>query len=498
MPLTKIVCTLGPATESPETIRAMIRAGMTVARLNFSHGTHEDKRRMAEMVRRIANEENRFVALMGDLQGPKIRVGELPKEGFVLKEGAEVVLTSEPISDPAREIPFPHPEIVPDLHLGDRILMDDGSLELEVIGIEPPRVRCRVQVGGMLSSHKGVNLPDVDLQISALTEKDREDACLALELELDYLALSFVRQAQDVEELRDFLDKEINAPQHRRPGENPHQLPSLVSKIEKPEALLDLERIVRVSNAVMVARGDLGVETAPERVPLAQKHIIRLCNEMGRPVITATQMLQSMIESPRPTRAEASDVANAILDGSDAVMLSGETSIGKYPVHAVQMMNRIAIKVEESENFPYNQLLGVSPPTGEEENHYSTQHLISRAIGRGTVKIAEECHATAILTSTESGRTARLVARHRPNRPLIAATPFAETARRLQMIWGVEAVLVEGFETTDHMIQTLVQAAVERGFAEVGSNVVLTAGIPFEVHGVTNMLKVHTVREADL
>jgi len=498
MPLTKIVCTLGPATESPETIRAMIRAGMTVARLNFSHGSHEDKRRMAEMVRRIAKEEGRFVALMGDLQGPKIRVGELPKEGFVLKEGAEVVLTSEPTSGADDEIPFPHPEIVPDIHLGDRILMDDGALELEAIGIDPPSVRCRVQVGGVLTSHKGVNLPDVDLKISALTEKDRKDACLALKLGLDYLALSFVRSAQDVEDLRDFLDKEVNAPQHRRPGENPHHLPSLVAKIEKPEALLDLERIIHVSNAVMVARGDLGVETAPERVPLAQKHIIRLCNEMGRPVITATQMLQSMIENPRPTRAEASDVANAILDGSDAVMLSGETSIGKYPVHAVQMMNKIATTVEKSENFPYNQLLDVTPTSAKEEEQYSTRHLISRAIGRGTVKIAEECHATAILTSTESGRTGRLVARHRPHCPLIAATPFEETARRLQMLWGVVPVLVEPFEDTDHMIQSLVQAAVERGFAEVGSNVVLTAGIPFEVHGVTNMLKVHTVREVDL
>jgi pyruvate kinase len=476
----------------------MIRAGMTVARLNFSHGTHEGKRRTKEMVRRIAKEEERFVALMGDLQGPKIRVGELPEAGIHLQEGAEITLTSEAITDPEDEIPFPHPEIVPDIHLGSRILMDDGTLELEAIGISPPKVHCRVKVGGMLTSHKGVNLPDVDLKISALTEKDRKDACLALELGLDYLALSFVRSAKDVEELRDFLDKEVNAPQHRQPGENPHQLPSLVAKIEKPEALLDLERIIRVSNAVMVARGDLGVETAPERVPLAQKRIIQMCNEMGRPVITATQMLQSMIENPRPTRAEASDVANAILDGSDAVMLSGETSIGKYPVHAVQMMNKIATTVEQSENFPYNQLLKVTPPTQKEENHYSTRHLISRAIGRGTVKIAEECHAAAILTSTESGRTGRLVARHRPNRPLIAATPFAETARRLQMIWGVVPVLVAPFETTDHMIQSLVQAAVERGFAEVGSNVVLTAGIPFEVHGVTNMLKVHTVREEDL
>ncbi|MGC9358713.1 MAG: pyruvate kinase, partial [Anaerolineae bacterium] len=261
MPLTKIVCTLGPATESPEIIRALIRAGMTVARLNFSHGTHEDKRRMAEMVRRVAKEEEQYVALMGDLQGPKIRVGELPEGGIQLKEDSEVILTSGEISDPEHEIPFPHPEIIPDIHRGNRILLDDGALELQAIEIKSSQIRCRVRYGGLLTSHKGVNLPDVELKISALTEKDKRDACDALTLGLDYLALSFVRKATDIVELRDYLDDEVRAEQKRRPGENPHTRPSIVAKIEKPEALRELERIIQVSDAVMVARGDLGVET---------------------------------------------------------------------------------------------------------------------------------------------------------------------------------------------------------------------------------------------
>lgn len=494
MPLTKIVCTLGPATASPEVIRAMIRAGMTVARLNFSHGGAESKRQMAELIRRVAEEEDRFVALMGDLQGPKIRVGKLPDGGVLLEEGREIVFTSGPISDPQVEIPFPHPDIILDLRIGDHILLDDGTLELEVLAVSPPAARCRIKVGGMLTSNKGVNLPGVALKLTAMTEKDCADAAVALELDLDYLALSFVRSAKDVEELRAHLKALAQASSERRPGENPHRIPAIVAKIEKPEALKELDAIVRAADAVMVARGDLGVETAPEQVPLAQKQIIHLCNRLGKPVITATQMLQSMIDNPRPTRAEASDVANAILDGSDAVMLSGETSVGKYPVEAVRMMARIAESVEASESFPYNQLLDLAP----DAEALPTPRLISRAISRATVEIARECRATAILTSTESGRTARTVARHRPASPLVAATPFAQTARRLQLVWGVIPVLVAPFHDTDSMIQTMIQAAVRLGYAEVGKEVVLTAGIPFEVHGVTNMLKAHTVREEDL
>jgi pyruvate kinase len=472
----------------------MIRAGMTVARLNFSHGTPDQKRAQVEVLRRLSREENRYVAIMGDLQGPKIRVGDLPPEGVMLQEGSEIALVAgESSADPQHEIPFPHPDIVADIQRGNRILLDDGSLELEVLSVAPPRVRCRVRVGGKLTSHKGVNLPGVPLRLSAMTDKDRADAQTAVDLGVDYLALSFVRKAADVLELQQFLQNYAGVTSERQVGVNPNQLPAIVSKIEKPEALLDLESIVRQSDAVMVARGDLGVETAPEQVPLAQKQIIRLCNRMGKPVITATQMLQSMIDNPRPTRAEASDVANAIIDGSDAVMLSGETSVGRYPIEAVQMMTKIAENVEGSASFPYHQLLQLEADEGE-----STAARVSRAISRSTVEISEDVNAAAILTSSESGRTARMVARHRPRVPLLGMTPFEETARRMNLVWGVIPVVVTDFVNTDHMIQTMVRAAVARGYAGVGREVVLTAGIPLEVHGVTNMLKVHTVRPADL
>ncbi len=491
MSLTKIVCTLGPACESPAVLREMIRAGMTVARLNFSHGTPDEKRATAALVRQVAAELGRHVALMGDLQGPKIRVGTLPEGGIALVSGQEIVLTAGAADPAAYRIPFPHPDIVDDIRRGDRILLDDGALEFEVIAVAPPDVRCRVCVGGRLTSHKGVNLPGVQLQISAMTPKDCDDARLALELGLDYLALSFVRKAADVSALRDFLLAEARK-MPAREGKSPHQTPGIVAKIEKPEALDDLETIVRVADAVMVARGDLGVETAPEQVPAVQKRIIHLCNRLSKPVITATQMLQSMIEAPRPTRAEASDVANAILDGSDAVMLSGETSVGKYPVEAVRMMSKIAETIENSAEFPYNQLLDV------EERDLPDHVVISRAISRATVAISQSAQATAILTSTDSGRTARMVARHRPRVPLLAITSFEETARRMQLVWGVRPAVAVPFNTTDEMIETLVKAAAAYGYANVGNNVILTAGIPFSVHGVTNTLKVHTVREEDL
>ena len=494
MPLTKIVCTLGPATEPPEILRGMIRAGMTVARLNFSHGTAASKRQTAALVRRIAAEENRYVALMGDLQGPKIRVGTLPPEGVQLVEGTEIVLTADPIHDPLTEFPFPHADIIPDVRPGNQILLDDGTLELEALAVFPTHLRCRVRVGGLLTSNKGVNLPGAQLKIPALTEKDKEDALLALELKLDYLALSFVRRAADVGVLEEYLNAHARAPEERRVGENPHHVPGIVAKIEKPEALDDLEAIVRASDAVMVARGDLGVETCPEQVPLAQKKIIHLCNRLGKPVITATQMLQSMIDNPRPTRAEASDVANAILDGSDAVMLSGETSVGKYPVEAVHMMARIAESAEGSPYFPYNQLLDIQKEAADAPDPI----VISSAISRATVALAEAARATAIITSTESGRTARMVARHRPHMALLGITPFEATARRLQLVWGVTPAVVVPFNNTDEMIQIMVQSAVTQKYASVGSHVVLTAGIPFMFHGVTNMVKIHTIRAEDV
>ena len=501
---------MGPSVNSPEMIRRLLDAGMTVARVNFSHGTPEAVREVVKLLREVAAEEKKHLAIMGDLQGPKIRVGSLPEEGVELVKGEEISITTDAEvleEGGVKQIPFPHPEIIKSIKRGDQLLLDDGNLELEVVGIEEKSLCCRVVIGGTLTSKKGVNLPGVKLDISALTEKDKEDAHLAAELGLDYLALSFVRSKEDLLALKNFLEeseygKRIKTRSERKPGENPNFLPSFIAKIEKPEALEDLEGIISTADAVMVARGDLGVEISPEQVPMAQKQIIRTANKIGKPVITATQMLQSMIESPRPTRAEASDVANAILDGSDAVMLSGETSVGSYPAEATAFMSKIAEQMEKNIAFPYNQLMGIEDAQGEHEGKFventKEDARISEAVSRVTVDIADGCSAAAIVISTESGRTARTVARHRPRCPLLVATPFAETARRMQLIWGVHSFVVEPFETTDKMIYMMARACVDAGFARAGDNVILTAGIPFDVHGVTNMLKVHSIREEEL
>jgi pyruvate kinase len=495
-------------------IRRLLQAGMTVARINFSHGTEESVRSVYSMLRETAAAEGRNLAIMGDLQGPKIRVGTLPEEGVSLVAGAEVMISSGG-EDAAQTtagggptvIPFPHPEIMKNITNGDQLLLDDGNMELEVERAESSGLRCRVVTGGTLTSKKGVNLPGVKLDISALTEKDKADAALAVQLGFDFLALSFVRSREDLKELRTFLihtedGHPIRQRSERIPGENPHPLPSFIAKIEKPEALDDLQGIISSADAVMVARGDLGVEISPEQVPMAQKKIIRACNRMGKPVITATQMLQSMIDNPRPTRAEASDVANAILDGSDAVMLSGETSIGAYPVEATAFMSKIAEQMEDNVAFPYNQLMGIGEAHMSDAKKLPGQvgedERISEAVSRVTVDIADSCGASAIVTSTESGRTAKTVARHRPRCPLLATTPFEETARRLQLVWGVYPVVVQKYEDTDQMIRKMTKACVDSGFARVGDEVILTAGIPFDVHGVTNMLKVHTIRRSEL
>lgn len=467
---TKLVCTLGPASRDPEVIRELLRAGMDIARINFSHGDLEAHARTIATVRQIAREEGRTVAILGDLQGPKLRVGELPPEGLILRAGDEVVLSPSP-SKPGY-LPVPHPEILADLKKGQRILLDDGQLELRVVHPGRKQVRCQVVVGGRLTSHKGLNLPGAFLNISALTEKDRRDARFAVDQGLDFLALSFVRAARDILELRELL-REWGAP----------DLP-VVAKIEKAEAVEAFEEILEVTDAVMVARGDLGVETSPEEVPFHQKRIIRLCNRAGKPVITATQMLQTMIEHPTPTRAEASDVANAVLDGTDAVMLSGETAVGAYPVEAARTMVRICTSAEAH----------LRPETFLYERECPTTS-VTEAISRATVEIAAEVGAKAILTATMSGTTARMVARYRPPVPIIAATPVPRTQMRLTLVWGVTPVLVPSFTTTDEMVVRMVRAAVEAGVVQKGDRVVLTAGIPFGGEGRTNMLKVHVVGE---
>jgi pyruvate kinase len=473
MPRTKIVCTIGPASSSPDVVRGLIRAGMSVARINFSHGDHATHAQSIATLRRVAEQEGRLVAVMADLQGPKLRVGEIEGGAIDLREGDMVTLTSHPQPGATDEVPVPHPELLGDLRTGQTVLLDDGGLELVVVRAGEGSLECRVIVGGQLTSHKGINVPGAKLSFSALTPKDREQVAFALEHRVDFFALSFVRRAPDVRELRQFL-KGADV--------------SIIAKIEKPEALSVFDAILAEADGIMVARGDLGVETPAEEVPFHQKRIIRACNRAGKPVITATQMLQTMIEHPRPTRAEASDVANAILDGTDAVMLSGETAVGRYPIQATETMAAICANAEA--HLPYGHLLKGESGDGERET-------ITEAISLAAVEIASEVGAKAIITATMSGMTARMVARHRPCVPVVAVTPSRETLFRLALVWGVVPVQVAEFGTTDDMVDMMVQAARQRRMIAWGDPVVLTAGIPFGSGGETNMLKVHVVGETE-
>ncbi len=469
---TKIVCTLGPAADDEPTIRAFVEAGMTVARINFSHGTHPDHARRIGIVRRAAGETGRSVAILADLQGPKLRVGLLPPQGLLLVEGQTVTLVNQLSSSDPATIPLPHPEVLRDVKMGERILLDDGLLELRAVDCQEQQVRAQVVVGGQLSSRKGLSLPHTGLRMPSVTDKDQADAAFAVEQQVDYFALSFVRSADDVIHLRAYLEGlGANTP--------------IIAKIEKPEALDSIAEILAVSDGLMVARGDLGVEAPAEEVPIAQKRIIHACNQAGKPVITATQMLDSMIRHPRPTRAEASDVANAILDGTDAIMLSGETAMGRYPLESVQTMARIAAVTERS--MPYAEWL--------QRSILSTSRTITDAISQVACEIAAELEARAIITSTSSGGTAQQVARHRPATPIIAPTPSPTTFRQLALVWGVEPLLVDRFADTEAMIVTGVQAARARDLVQDGDLVVITAGVPLGGTGLTNMLKVHRVGE---
>jgi len=473
MPRTKIVCTIGPASSSPELMRGLIQAGMNVARINFSHGDHTSQADSIATLRRVAEEEGRLVAIMADLQGPKLRVGEIEGGVVELREGDVVTLTSRPGNAVGDAIPVPHPELLRELRTGQTVLLDDGNLALVVVQPGEDNLRCRVVTGGRLSSRKGINVPGATLHFSALTSKDREDAAFALEQGVDFFALSFVRRADDVRELRQFLKRK-------------RADVAIVAKIEKPEALSVFDAILAEADGIMVARGDLGVETPAEEVPFHQKRIICACNQAGKPVITATQMLQAMIDNPRPTRAEASDVVNAILDGTDAVMLSGETAVGRYPVVATETMAVICANAEA--HLPQGRLL-------YDESHI--HETITEAISCAAVEIAREVEARAIITATMSGTTARMVARHRPPVPVVAATPNRVTLFRLALVWGVVPVQVAEFRTTDGMVETMVQVAREHGLAAWGDPVVLTAGIPFGNSRKTNMLKVHVVGEME-
>ena len=464
---TKIVATIGPATSSPEVLRELIRAGATTLRLNFSHGTHDDHLKSIRLIRQISNELNYPVAILQDLQGPKIRLGKFETGSIVVAKGDPFILTSAKVPGTQTMSSITYEPLAQEVPAGSVILLDDGKVEMVVESVDKAagELHCRVVVGGPLSNSKGVNFPGVCLSIKALTDKDREDLVFGLDHGVDWVALSFVRNPDDVREIKDLIASA---------GKNT----PVIVKIEKHEAMEQMEEILRLSDGAMVARGDLGVELPAEDVPILQKRLIAAANRLGIPIITATQMLDSMVSNPRPTRAEVSDIANAILDGTDAVMLSNETAVGKFPVEAVAMMSTIAIRTEKEK-------LGRNP----EESSRSIPNAISKAVGN----IAEQIGAAAIMTLTKSGSTARNVSKFRPITPVIAITPHVDVARQLQMVWGVKPLLMLDLDTTWETFSAALNMAQEKELVSPGDLVVLTAGTLQGVSGSTDLLKVEVV-----
>jgi pyruvate kinase len=464
----KIVCTIGPATRSPRMIRKLIAAGMDVARLNFSHGTHQEHAQSIAMLRDAAAEHKRPLAILADLQGPKIRTGALAGGGTVLLRGGQkfVITTAKVLGDSTRVNTTFHPlprEVKP----GDRVLLSDGLIELRVDKTTRSEVICQVVNGGILGEHKGINLPGVKLHVPAITEKDRLDLRFALAHGADYIAASFVRRAEDVHLAKDLV--------RRARKDTP-----VIVKLEKPEAIENLEQILPVSDGVMVARGDLGVEMNPEQVPVVQKNIIARAREFRRPVITATQMLESMTENPRPTRAEASDVANAIFDGTDAVMLSAETATGKYPVEAVGMMARIIEAAESSiHEFPR--------PAGQE------RLKIAETVAESVCHASRELHMRLIAVFTHSGFTARLISRYRPLVPIVAFSPEVETRRRMALLWGVTPRSIVDIKKIDALPGLAEKRLLEERLVRKGDVIGIIAGTPMGVRGTTNIMKFHVI-----
>jgi pyruvate kinase len=467
---TKIVCTLGPATASAATVDGLVAAGMDAARLNFSHGTHDEHAEQARLVRESQERAGRPLAIIADLQGPKLRIGALP-EPWTLREGDVVTVVGDGEGDAGVEDALPvRPAVLSHvLRPGDHVLIADGLVRLRVDSVNGSRVRASVLAGGTVSAKKGVNVPGVPLPVPSMTEKDVADLEFALGLEVDYVALSFVRSANDVRRLRELLHEASSNAQ-------------VIAKIEKAEAVDDLAGILRLSDAVMVARGDLGVEIGPAEVPLVQKRILLAALERGKPAITATQMLESMVTHPEPTRAEASDVANAILDGTSAVMLSGETAIGRYPLEATAMMDRIARAVEPS--LAYRHELDTDP-----DEPYAT---VGEAMSNAVCDIAEALDVKAILVPTYSGRTASSVARHRPRRPIVAVTHKGHAARQLAIEWGVFPAEIGECTNVEELWARTLEAARDSGIVAPGDRVVITAGTAVNVPGTTNLIKVET------
>ncbi|MBW4632451.1 MAG: pyruvate kinase [Iphinoe sp. HA4291-MV1] len=468
---TKIVATIGPATSSPETLKAIIEAGATTLRLNFSHGTHADHQRNIRLIRQTAFELNQPVGILQDLQGPKIRLGKFDNGSIVVAKGDRFTLTNRQVIGTQDISCVTYDYLAEEVPVGARILLDDGRVEMvvEEINREKGDLHCRVTVGGTLSNNKGVNFPGVYLSVKAMTEKDREDLMFGLDQGVDWVALSFVRNPQDMIEIKELISS------------TGKQVP-VIAKIEKHEAIEQMEAVLALCDGVMVARGDLGVELPAEDVPILQKRLIATANRLGIPIITATQMLDSMVNNPRPTRAEVSDVANAILDGTDAVMLSNETAVGKYPVEAVATMARIAERMEQEV------ALHTNANQGRDAKH-SIPNAISQAVGQ----IAEQLGASAIMTLTQTGATARNVSKFRPKTPILAVTPHVNVARQLQLVWGVKPLLMLELPSTGQTFQAAINVAQERELLFEGDLVVMTAGTLQGIAGSTDLIKVEVV-----
>lgn len=469
---TKIVATLGPSSSKPEQIARLVDAGVDLFRLNFSHGANEEKGRVIDIIRGVAERKKKAVGILADLQGPKIRTGRMENGALPLRKGDSISITTEEVKGRQGLISTIYKALPTDVKPGSRILLDDGLIEFRVQSIEGNTVNCIVIEGGILKDLKGINLPGVNVSSPSLTPKDRIDLEFCLKKRVDYIALSFVRKAEDVLDIKQII------------YEHGLSIP-VVAKIEKPEAIKNFDSILKVTDAVMVARGDLGVEINAEKVPLIQKRIIRACNEAGKPVITATQMLESMIIHPRPTRAETSDVANAIIDGTDAVMLSGETASGSYPVEAVRTMVKIALDVEKS---------NLGRPLSADSGSRKTS--VANAVAEAACHAASAVNARAVVVFTQSGGTAALIAKNRPQLPIIAFAPSEEIRRRLSIYWGVRTIPVGGMDNTDQQIALVEETILASGFGRPGDVVVITMGVPLGSRGSTNLMKVHTLGSA--
>jgi pyruvate kinase len=463
---TKIIVTYGPAIEAESHLRRVIESGANAIRLNFSHGNHNEYARAIARIRALAAENGMPLAVVADLQGPKIRVGELGEAGVELRKGKKVILTSRRVKGDSETIPISFPELAKVMMKGRKVLLDDGRITLKVMEVDGAEVVCRVMMGGLLESRRGVNFPGIEIKSPGITGKDKQDLDFALQAGVDYVALSFVSNAEDIEQLRKMIKSRTD------------RKVKVIAKIENQESIRNISQVVAAADAVMIARGDLGVEIPPERVPYWQKEIIKQCINHAKPVITATQMLESMIENPVPTRAEASDVANAIYDGTDAIMLSGETAIGRYPMRAINTMHRIARTTESAIKHGRS-------------DHALGQGSISDAISHAACEIAESLKAQAILTPTSSGSTALQVSRMRTFVPQVALCPESDVINQLAIAWGVMPFMINPARDTDDMFAKAISLTRDHGLAEKGDEIVITAGVPVNVAGTTNLIKVH-------